>query len=126
MSKTTPDPLRVIPGVGPSIAADLRALGVTDPTDLRGADPERLYARSNAQRGVVQDRCLLYVFRCAVYFANTSRHQPELLKWWNWSDAALARRGEPRAGRTRAATSSRPRSSRPPAARRRPASSGRR
>jgi adenine-specific DNA glycosylase len=97
------DPLRAIPGVGPSIAADLRAIGVNDPTGLRGKNPERLYARSNALSGVVQDRCLL-----------TSRHQPELLKWWNWSDAALA------------STSSRRRSSRPPTAPRRPASSARR
>jgi hypothetical protein len=108
MLKTPPgsrkkDPLQAIPGVGPSIAADLRALGFEDPTDLRGKDPERLYARSNALRGVTQDRCLLYVFRCAVYFANTSRHQPELLKWWNWSDAALARRGNPRDGNPLAA-----------------------
>ena len=115
MAKTPPrstkkDPLQAIPGVGPSIAADLRALGIEDPTGLRGKDPERLYARSNALGGVVQDRCLLYVFRCAVYFANTSRHQPELLKWWNWSDAALARRGEARAGAPCAATSPRPRS----------------
>jgi hypothetical protein len=108
------DPLQAIPGVGPSIAADLRAIGIEDPKGLRGKDPERLYARSNALKGVVQDRCLLYVFRCAVYFASTSRHQPELLKWWNWSDAALA------------STSSRRRSSRPRAAPRRPASSGRR
>ena len=86
------DPLRTIPGVGPSIAADLRALGINDPTDLRGRNPEQLYARSNRLRGVTQDRCLLYVFRCAVYFASTSRHQPERLKWWNWSDAAMARR----------------------------------
>ena len=88
----SPDPLQAIPGVGPSIAADLRALGMRDPTDLRGRDPERLYAQSNTLRGVTQDRCLLYVFRCAVYFANTSRRQPDLLKWWNWSDAAIAGR----------------------------------
>jgi hypothetical protein len=109
------DPLRAIPGVGPSIAADLRALGIEDPTGLRGKDPERLYLRSNAQKGVVQDRCLLYVFRCAAYFANTSRHQPELLKWWNWSDAALARRGGLRARHARGAISSRRRSSDSPA-----------
>ncbi len=108
------DPLQAIPGVGPSIAADLRALGVEDPTGLRGRDPERLYARSNALRGVVQDRCLLYVFRCAVYFANTSRHQPELLKWWNWSDDALERRGAPRVGSSHTATSPRRRPSRGP------------
>ena len=90
--RVSPDPLQAIPGVGPSIAADLRALGMRDPTDLRGRDPEQLYARSNRLRGIVQDRCLLYVFRCAVYFADTTRHQPELLKWWNWSDVNLARR----------------------------------
>ena len=110
-----PDPLRAIPGVGPSIAADLRELGIKDPTGLRGRDPERLYARSNALKGVTQDRCLLYVFRCAVYFANTSRHQPELLKWWNWSDDALARRGTGRARASRASTSSRRRASDSPA-----------
>ena len=125
MSVIRPDPLQAIPGVGPSIAADLRALGIKDPTSLRGRDPERLYARSNALRGMTQDRCLLYVFRCAVYFANTSRRQPELLKWWSWSDAALARRGKTLAG-SDASTSSRPRSSRPRAAPLRPASSARR
>jgi hypothetical protein len=99
--RTPSDPLQTIPGIGPSIAADLRGLGITDPTKLRGRDPERLYARSNARKGVTQDRCLLYAFRCAVYFANTSRHQPELLKWWNWSDDALAKRGGRAARRTR-------------------------
>jgi hypothetical protein len=131
MLKTHPgprkkDPLQAIPGVGPSIAADLRAIGIEDPTGLRSQYPERLFARSNALKSVTQDRCLLYVFRCAVYFANTSRRQPELLKWWNWSDDALARRGKPRAGRPRAATSSRPRASRPPVATRQRVSSARR
>ncbi|NMB56563.1 pathogenicity locus, partial [Candidatus Beckwithbacteria bacterium] len=32
-----------------------------------------------------QDRCLLYVFRCAVYYAKGGR-DPEKLKWWNWKD----------------------------------------
>lgn len=100
-TRASTDPLQAIPGVGPSIAADLRELGFRDPTDLRGRDPERLYERSNRLKGVTQDRCLLYVFRCAVYFANTSRRQPELLKWWNWSDANLARRAGGAAHRRR-------------------------
>ena len=78
--------LEDIPGVGPSIAADLRQIGITRVADLRGRDPERLYALSNRKRGVVQDRCLLYVFRCAVYFASTKRPKPSLLKWWAWKD----------------------------------------
>jgi hypothetical protein len=85
------DPLQEIPGVGPSIARDLRLLGITNVSQLRRRDPERLYARSNALRGVTQDRCLLYVFRCAVYYATESRPKARLLKWWNWSDANLAK-----------------------------------
>ena len=81
-----PDELQSIPGVGPSIAEDLRELGIRRVADLKGRDPERLYARSNAKRGVVQDRCLLYVFRCAVYFASTKRPKPARLKWWVWKD----------------------------------------
>lgn len=82
------DELQRIPGVGPSIARDLREIGVERISDLRGRDPERLYARSNRARGVVQDRCLLYVFRCAVYFASTARPKPALLNWWAWKDSA--------------------------------------
>jgi hypothetical protein len=29
---------------------------------------------------------MLYVFRCAVYFATEEFHDPELLKWWTWKD----------------------------------------
>jgi hypothetical protein len=82
--------------VGPSIAGDLRGLGIRRVEDLKGRDPERLYARSNVLRGEVQDRCLLYVFRCAVYFATTRRPDPELLKWWNWKDAAPGPAGDRR------------------------------
>ena len=85
------DPLREIPGVGPSIARDLRLLGIERVKQLRGRDPERLYARSNALRGQTQDRCLLYVFRCAVYYATEPRPTARLLKWWNWSDVNLAK-----------------------------------
>ena len=81
------DELQTIPGVGPSIARDLRALGIRRVADLRGRDPERLYARINRLRGVRQDRCLLYVFRCAVYYATAARPSPARLKWWAWKDA---------------------------------------
>ena len=87
------DLLQVIPGVGPSIARDLRALGITRVEQLRGRSPERLYVESNTLRGVTQDRCLLYAFRCAVYYASEPRPKPRLLKWWNWSDKNLAAKG---------------------------------
>lgn len=77
-----------IPGVGKSIADDLIAIGIQSISQLIEKDPQLLYEASNKVAGVVQDRCLLYTFRCAVYFAKTpaSQHDPELLKWWNWKD----------------------------------------
>jgi len=78
--------LQVIPGVGSSIAADLYELGIRRVADLKGKDPEKLYTRRCNQVGMRIDPCLLYVFRCAVYFASTTHHNPELLKWWNWKD----------------------------------------
>jgi hypothetical protein len=78
--------LQSIPGVGPSIAADLRDLGLTSVSMVAGQDPEDLYERLCTLRGAHIDRCVLYVFRCAVYFASNRKHAPELLKWWNWKD----------------------------------------
>lgn len=74
----------VIPGVGNSIANDLWNIGVKKVEDLKHQDPKLLYDLSNRYAGVVQDRCLLYVFRCAVYYASKKQHDPEKLKWWNW------------------------------------------
>lgn len=84
--RAPPDDLQSIPGVGPSIAQDLRDLGIGRVADLKGRDPEEMYDRICLQRGVHQDRCLLYVFRCAVYFAGTPRPNAQKLKWWNWKD----------------------------------------
>jgi hypothetical protein len=80
--------LQRIPGVGPSIASDLKMLGMRQVADLRGRDPQALYSTLCREMGQHVDRCVLYVFRCAVYFASESKHDPELLKWWNWKDGA--------------------------------------
>jgi hypothetical protein len=81
--------LREIPGVGKSIAEDLWELGIRNVADLKTKDPEALYVKRCSQVGVQIDRCLLYVFRCAVYYASTKRPKPELLKWWNWKNRTL-------------------------------------
>jgi hypothetical protein len=78
--------LSTIPGVGPSIASDLYLLGVETVAELRGRDPELLYEELCEHVGHRVDRCVLYVFRCAIYFASESKPDPELLKWWNWKD----------------------------------------
>ena len=83
--------LRTIPGIGPSLALDLYDLGIRRIPDLKRRDPERMYRRLEQQTGTKQDRCVLYVFRCAVYFAKTKQPRPEKLLWWNWMDAPPAK-----------------------------------
>lgn len=78
---------RRIPGVGKSIAQDLWNLGYRSVDELNGQNPEAMYRRLCEHQGIHVDRCMLYVFRCAVYFASNESHDPELLKWWNWKDA---------------------------------------
>lgn len=84
----TDQKLTTIPGVGKSIAEDLISIGIKCVSDLKGKDAELLYKQSNNLAGCVQDRCLLYVFRCAVYYAETpiEKHDVEKLRWWNWKD----------------------------------------
>jgi hypothetical protein len=76
--------LQQIPGVGKSIARDLYDLGICSVSDLKNKNPEKLYAQLCLERGIHIDRCVLYVFRCAVYYASNKKHDPELLKWWRW------------------------------------------
>jgi len=78
--------LQTIPGVCKSISENLRNIGIYSVADLKGKDPEKLFEMSNRQAGKIQDRCLLYVFREAVYFAENKNHDPEKLKWWYWKD----------------------------------------
>ncbi len=78
--------LQQIPGVGPSIARDFHDLGLLEVEELQNADPERLYDDLCRLRGEHIDRCVLYVFRCAVYYASEPEPDPDRLLWWNWKD----------------------------------------
>lgn len=82
--------LQEIPGVGPRIAGYLQSVGVRRVADLKGASPDDLYRRLCRKHARSFDPCLLYVLRCAVYYAITPRPKPHLLKWWNWKDATPA------------------------------------
>ena len=82
-----------VPGVGRSIAGDLYRLGLRSLDEIAAADPEGLYARFCRMEGKPVDRCLLYVFRCAVHFCSAAAPEPELCKWWNWTDVRMAARG---------------------------------
>jgi len=84
--KQSTDDLKLIPGVGESIARDLVSIGISEVRDLTGRNPDDLYLQLCDQKGKKVDRCVLYVFRCAVYYTTAPPHDPELLKWWNWKD----------------------------------------
>ena len=86
VSKKSITALKVIPGVGDNIACDMVEMGIYKVHDLEDRDPEDLYMQLCEQKGIKVDRCMLYVFRCAVYYATETNHDPELLKWWNWKD----------------------------------------
>ena len=81
--------LQTIPGVGKSIAQDLWLLGIRSISDLKQNDPQMLYDKMCRLTNTRQDPCLLYVFRCAVYSATNKKHDPELLKWWNWKNREI-------------------------------------
>ena len=89
-------PLTEIPGVGPRIAAVMEALGIRQISDLRGGDPEALYRRECLMKGYQEDRCALYVWRAAVYYADheAGERDPEKLKWWYWKDKFYPEEGE--------------------------------
>lgn len=78
--------LLCIPSIGPKVGAMLVEIGISKVIDLKNRSPEKLHKQVCDFRGEVLDRCVLYHFRCAVYFANNEHHEPELLKWWSWKD----------------------------------------
>lgn len=78
--------LKTIPGIGENIEKHLHHIGIETVEDLRGKDPEELYLKDCLFKGFQEDRCLLYVFRLAVYYAEHETHEPEKLKWWYWKD----------------------------------------
>lgn len=77
---------QTIPGVGPKTAEDLWNLGLRSLDELKNRDPMELYTALCDLTGKQVDRCMLYVFRCAVYYVSNESHDPGQLKWWNWKD----------------------------------------
>lgn len=88
------DEFQTLPGVGPSIAADFRLLGVKSLKDLARRDPERLYTRLCDITHEKQDPCVLYVFRCAVYASRTALPDRQLLEWPAWMTRKFDARGK--------------------------------
>ncbi len=61
-------------------------IGITCVEDLIGKNPEELYIKDCMVKGFQVDRCQLYLFRMAVYFAENTEWEEEKLKWWYWKN----------------------------------------
>ena len=70
--------LEDIPNIGPSIASNLRSIGVDTPKELLKHDPYLLYAKLCKRTGQYHDPCVLDIFLSAKHFMSKS----ESLKWW--------------------------------------------
>jgi len=86
MNKEVLKDFQRIPGIGKACAADLWNLGYRSVEELKGENPQQMYDKLCILQKVQVDRCMLYTFRCAVYFAETKNPEAEKLKWWNWKD----------------------------------------
>jgi hypothetical protein len=78
--------LERIPGIGKNMARHLAGIGYTTIKSLKGQDPKEIYLKDCTYQGCKVDRCALYVYRLAVYYAENDIHEPDKLKWWNWKD----------------------------------------
>lgn len=91
--------LLTVPGIGKNIKQDLIDIGIDCMEALRGQDPELLYQKDCEHKGRIEDRCQLYVLRCAVYYADqTARGKtpdPQKCRWWYWKEHAYPEKDAP-------------------------------
>jgi hypothetical protein len=73
--------LEQLPNVGPSMATDLRLIGIHHPRDLSRRDPFVLYQALCAKTGRRQDPCVLDTFMAATDFMRGAAPAP----WWTYT-----------------------------------------
>jgi Pathogenicity locus len=73
--------LEQLPNIGPSLAADLRLLGVNHPRELAAKDAFQLYQSLCTQTGKRQDPCVLDTFMAATDFMRGADPKP----WWTYT-----------------------------------------
>ncbi len=73
--------LQQIPNIGPSIAANLRLIGLSSPQDLLGKDPYTMYDDLCHTTECRQDPCVIDVFIAAVRFMAGEPAKP----WWKYT-----------------------------------------
>lgn len=73
--------LEELPNIGKAIAADLRAIGIRTPSQLKRKDPYALYDCLNRVTGVRHDPCVLDTFIAAVRVLEGASAKP----WWAYT-----------------------------------------
>ena len=73
--------LEQLPNIGPSLADDLRLIGIRHPQELKGRDPFVLYQALCAKTGRRQDPCVLDTFMAATDFMRGAAPAP----WWHYT-----------------------------------------
>ena len=73
--------LEQLPNVGPALAADLRLIGIHEPSALRGQDAFVLYQKLCIASGQRQDPCVLDTFMAAIDFMRGAPPAP----WWSYT-----------------------------------------
>lgn len=81
--------LEQIPNIGPSIAADLRLIGVAVPAERAQREPLALYLALQRATKCRQDPCLLDTFMAATDFMRGAPARP----WWSYTAERKARFG---------------------------------
>jgi hypothetical protein len=82
--------LEQLPNIGPSLAADLRLIGVHSPDDLRGQDAFVLYRKLCTVTGQRHDPCVLDTFMATTDFMSGARAAP----WWHYTARRKAQFGQ--------------------------------
>jgi len=75
-----------MPNVGEATKQSLINVGITCVEDLVGKNPQELYEMDCKVKGVKVDRCQLYLFRMAVFYAENRNIDESKLKWWDFKD----------------------------------------
>ena len=82
--------LEQLPNIGPSLAHDLRLIGIHEPHDLCGKDAFVLYQKLCAATGQRQDPCVLDTFMAATDFMRGAQAAP----WWHYTPQRKALFGQ--------------------------------
>ena len=81
--------LEQLPNIGPSLAADLRLLGIQHPRELAQFDALTLYRALCERTGQRQDPCVLDTFLAACDFMRGAPART----WWSYTAERKARYG---------------------------------